>query len=180
MIYTAPCIIFWMRTYPLRGEVRGGWALEFKSFLGPVKWHRADRPTPFLTVIPQSRQIARFFLHHPLTRECVPPPPPPLWFRVGGHTRLRERGWGVPIPREDRHCGTLGIYVRYEWFLPCAACPVCPWAACPCPVADAPPPPPAPAAAAPSSKLRIYCPKNNNKRSVILPSIGVARSQPDF
>ncbi len=37
MIYTAPCIIFWMRAYPLRGEVGGGWALEFLSFLGPVK-----------------------------------------------------------------------------------------------------------------------------------------------
>jgi hypothetical protein len=41
MIYTAPCIMFWMRAYPLRGEVGGGWAMEFESFLGPVKWHRA-------------------------------------------------------------------------------------------------------------------------------------------
>ncbi len=40
MIYTAPCIMFWMRAYPLRGEVGGGWALEFESYLGPVKWHR--------------------------------------------------------------------------------------------------------------------------------------------
>jgi hypothetical protein len=47
MIDTAPRIMFWMRAYPLRGEVRGGWALEFKSFLGPVKWHRADRRVPF-------------------------------------------------------------------------------------------------------------------------------------
>ncbi len=43
MIYTAPCILFWMRAYPLRGEVGGGWALEFESFLGPVTWQRADR-----------------------------------------------------------------------------------------------------------------------------------------
>ncbi len=42
MIYTAPCIMFWMRAYPLRGEVGRGWALKFSSFLGPVKWHRAD------------------------------------------------------------------------------------------------------------------------------------------
>jgi hypothetical protein len=42
MIYTA-YILFWMRAYPLRGEVGGGWALEFPSFLGPVKWERADR-----------------------------------------------------------------------------------------------------------------------------------------
>jgi hypothetical protein len=48
MIYTAPCIMFWMRAYPLRGEVGvGWWALEFESFLGPVKWHRADRRVPF-------------------------------------------------------------------------------------------------------------------------------------
>ena len=47
MIYTAPCIMFWIRAYPLRGEVGGGWALEFESFLGPVKWHRADRRVPF-------------------------------------------------------------------------------------------------------------------------------------
>ncbi len=40
MIYTAPCIMFWMLAYPLRGEVGGGWALEFPSFLGPVKWER--------------------------------------------------------------------------------------------------------------------------------------------
>jgi hypothetical protein len=43
MIYTAPCIMFWMHAYPLRGQVGEGWALEFESFLGPVKWHPADR-----------------------------------------------------------------------------------------------------------------------------------------
>jgi hypothetical protein len=36
-----------MRAYPLRGEVGGGWALEFSSFLGPVKWHGANRRVPF-------------------------------------------------------------------------------------------------------------------------------------
>jgi hypothetical protein len=36
MIYTARCIMFWMRAYPLREEVGGDWALEFSSFLGPV------------------------------------------------------------------------------------------------------------------------------------------------
>jgi hypothetical protein len=39
--------MFWMRTYPLRGEVGGGWPLEFSSFLGPVKWERADMRVPF-------------------------------------------------------------------------------------------------------------------------------------
>jgi hypothetical protein len=47
MIHTAPSIMFWMRTYPLLGEVGGGWALEFLSFLGLVKWHRTDRRVPF-------------------------------------------------------------------------------------------------------------------------------------
>ncbi len=32
MIYTALCIMFWMRVYPLLREVGGGWALEFSSF----------------------------------------------------------------------------------------------------------------------------------------------------
>ena len=47
VIYTAPCIMFWMGAYTLCGEVGGGWALEFLSFLGPVKWERADRRVPF-------------------------------------------------------------------------------------------------------------------------------------
>jgi hypothetical protein len=48
MIYTAPCVMFFfMRTDPLRWQVGGGWALEIESFLGPVKWHRADRRVPF-------------------------------------------------------------------------------------------------------------------------------------
>ncbi len=47
MIYTDLCIMFWMRAYPLLGEVEGVWALEFSIFLGPVKWERADRRVPF-------------------------------------------------------------------------------------------------------------------------------------
>ncbi len=39
--------MFWRRGYTLRGEVGGDWALDFPSFLGPVKWHRADRRVPF-------------------------------------------------------------------------------------------------------------------------------------
>ncbi len=43
MIYTAPCVMFWMRVDPLRGQVGGGrGALEIETLLvGPVKWHRA-------------------------------------------------------------------------------------------------------------------------------------------
>ena len=49
--------MFWMRAYPLLAEVGGGWALEFESFLGPVKWHRADRRVPFGAQ--QTREFAR-------------------------------------------------------------------------------------------------------------------------
>jgi hypothetical protein len=33
--YAPLCIMFWMRAYPLRGQVGGGWALEFSIFFGP-------------------------------------------------------------------------------------------------------------------------------------------------
>ncbi len=36
-----------MRATPLRGQVREGWALKIKTFLGPVKWHRAVGRVPF-------------------------------------------------------------------------------------------------------------------------------------
>jgi hypothetical protein len=38
-----------MRAAFITWQVRGGWALEIETFLGPVKWHRADRPVPFGT-----------------------------------------------------------------------------------------------------------------------------------
>ena len=47
MIYTVLCIMFWMHAYPVLGQVEGGWALEFESFLSRVKWHRADRRVLF-------------------------------------------------------------------------------------------------------------------------------------
>jgi hypothetical protein len=47
MIYTALRIMFLMRADTLCGQVGGGWALEMESFLGPVKWHRADWRVPF-------------------------------------------------------------------------------------------------------------------------------------
>ncbi len=47
MIYTAPCVMFLMCADTLRGQVGGGWALDIESFLGPVKWHWADRRVPF-------------------------------------------------------------------------------------------------------------------------------------
>ncbi len=43
MIYTAPCVMVLMRADTFCEQVGGGLALEIESFLGPVKWHRADR-----------------------------------------------------------------------------------------------------------------------------------------
>ncbi len=60
MIYTAPCIMLWMRAYPLRGEVGGGWALEFSSFFGPCK-------------MASSRQVSAIW--GPKTREYQGPNP---------------------------------------------------------------------------------------------------------
>ncbi len=37
MIYTAPCVRFWIWADRLRGEVGGGLALEIESIVGPVK-----------------------------------------------------------------------------------------------------------------------------------------------
>ncbi len=31
-----------MQANPLQGQVGGGWTLEIKTFLGPVKWHQAS------------------------------------------------------------------------------------------------------------------------------------------
>ncbi len=59
MIYIAPCIMYWMRAYPLRGEVGGGWTLEFSSFLCPVKWERADRRVPFGPPPPPIPELVR-------------------------------------------------------------------------------------------------------------------------
>ncbi len=41
--------MFWMRAYPLRGEVGGGLGPGILEFLGPVKWHPAGRLVRFGT-----------------------------------------------------------------------------------------------------------------------------------
>jgi hypothetical protein len=43
MIYTAPCIMFWMRAFS-RGR---GLGAGIREFLGPVKRHRVHRRVPF-------------------------------------------------------------------------------------------------------------------------------------
>jgi hypothetical protein len=61
MIYTVPCIMFWMHAYPLRMQVGGGWALEIEIFLGP-KMALAYR----LNAISQSPKNSRFPGPNPL------------------------------------------------------------------------------------------------------------------
>ncbi len=63
--------MFWMRAYPLLGQVGGGWALEFESFLGPVKWHRADRRVLFGAQ--KTRNIPKEW--HPATKPFKKPIP---------------------------------------------------------------------------------------------------------
>jgi hypothetical protein len=54
VIYTAQCIMLLMRAASITrasggGGLRGGGglSLEVETFLGPVKWYRADRRVPF-------------------------------------------------------------------------------------------------------------------------------------
>jgi hypothetical protein len=51
---------FYAGSIHYEGKWEGSWALEIETFLGPVKWHRADRRVPFRA--PKSRA------EQPLTR----------------------------------------------------------------------------------------------------------------
>jgi hypothetical protein len=70
-------------------------------------------------MLPQSRQSAKLFLQslelglpHPSPAgECAPPLVP-----REGHTRLRERGGGVPVPRRG-HSLWYSLYLRTLWIL---------------------------------------------------------------
>ncbi len=69
--------------------------------------------------MPQSRQSAKLFLQssglglpHPFNSRRVCPPPT-LWSVGGGHTRLRERGWGSPNSDE----GTYSRGALYRYFV---------------------------------------------------------------
>jgi hypothetical protein len=44
MIYTAPCVRFWIYADRLRGEGGGGLPQEIESFVGPVKLHEPIEP----------------------------------------------------------------------------------------------------------------------------------------
>ncbi len=65
MLYTAPCVMFLMRADTLRGQVGGGWALEIETFLGPVKWHRADRQVPFWAHKTRDKHRLRPYFYFP-------------------------------------------------------------------------------------------------------------------
>jgi hypothetical protein len=75
--------MFLMRAYPLRGEVGRGWALEFSSFLGPVKWHRA-LSTPLILPLQLSTLASAPPTPHRLPTDSPPTPhqlptlPPPI------------------------------------------------------------------------------------------------------
>jgi hypothetical protein len=86
-----------MRAYPLGGEVGGGLALEFESFLGPVKWHRADRRVPFGT---QKLENPR----------AQPPPtsPPNGYARIRGKVGSgRGRSEGAVLEGENNRGGGM-------------------------------------------------------------------------
>jgi hypothetical protein len=51
MIYMAKYLMLLMGADPLRGQVGVGWALKIESFLGPVKWHRADKEVASAVVV---------------------------------------------------------------------------------------------------------------------------------
>ncbi len=96
MIYTALCTMFWMRAYPLVGEVGGGWALEFSSFLGP-KWHSLIGLMPFhraqktLEFQGCKNHVAAGLSNRPVARSHIAVGAmglPPLHFVCGGAGQL--------------------------------------------------------------------------------------------
>ncbi len=61
-------------THPLLGQVGGGWALEIVTFLGPVKWHRADMQASAIWGPKKSRssRVESLYLCHFKSRETIP------------------------------------------------------------------------------------------------------------
>ncbi len=55
-------------------------------------------------------QSSELGLPQPLTRRWVCPP---LWYRMEGHSRWRERGWESPNSNEGTHTVVLCIYTVY-------------------------------------------------------------------
>ncbi len=47
MIYTAPCVMLLMQAASITWASGRGLGPGNRKFLGPVKWHRADRRVPF-------------------------------------------------------------------------------------------------------------------------------------
>ncbi len=139
MIYTAPCIIFWLRAYPLQGEVGGGWAWNSRVFwalwngiepigechLGPKKLENSrdapvhkknyatwlsSRGPNFSVPRPQSRLSARLFL-----QSSELGLPHPLTRRQVCPPPLGKRGVGESQFRQgDIHWDTLGGQCEYN------------------------------------------------------------------
>ncbi len=59
--------MFWMRAYPLRGEVGGGWALEFSSFLGPLKGDKCFR----VCIVNKSMVLSTLFIPLVSSAACI-------------------------------------------------------------------------------------------------------------
>ncbi len=90
-----PLTMLYSRYSSIKGEFN-----RFLSFWEYVPHHRVDRVLCFFASRPNRDPPT------PSTGgECVPPPPPVR----GGHSRLQEREWGVPI----RTRGQTLCYTRY-------------------------------------------------------------------
>jgi hypothetical protein len=73
----------------LRGQVGVGWALEIECFLGPVKWHRADRRVECHLELNRPARAAQ--VHKNLVALLRPPSPI--------HTGL----WTEQLRNQQRH-----------------------------------------------------------------------------
>jgi hypothetical protein len=101
-----------MRANPLLGQVRGGWALEIKTFLSPMKWHRTFRrmlfpgpyPLPLAQVMdlpaskalhtgPFQSQVNGYFYVHEL-----PGPIARLWGTMREHSAVNFSNRTAPPP----------------------------------------------------------------------------------
>jgi hypothetical protein len=60
MIYTAPCVMLLMRAASITWTSGRGLVPGNREFLGPVKWHRADRRVLFGAKKPSNAKV-KFF-----------------------------------------------------------------------------------------------------------------------
>ncbi len=70
----------------LRGQVGGGWALEIKTFLGPLKGHQAVRRVPFVV---EKKFFGPHISQGPKNSRILGPNPLPLSFVIDMHASNR-------------------------------------------------------------------------------------------